>query len=89
MSILASCATRSIPPPLPVKPPAPAACDPRLQAEIPAIPDPPAGASIVAPATMDERVASSLFLTWVADLRDVAVQLAGRAGLAKTECEKR
>jgi len=47
----------------------------------------PAAAGIVQPATMEERVATSLHLNWVAGVRDVAQRALERAGLAKTACE--
>lgn len=87
--ILASCATPSGPPAPPpaAEPVAPPACDPRLQADVPAVPEPPAGASVVQPVSLEERVATSLHLTWVAELRDVAGQLFARAALAKSSCD--
>lgn len=54
-----------------------------------ATPPPPAGASIVAPVTVEERAATGLFLGWVADVLDVAAQNEARARLAKAACERR
>lgn len=47
----------------------------------------PAGASIVSPATMEERVATALHLNWVASLKDVAQRALDRAGIAKSACD--
>lgn len=90
LSLLASCSTPSAqdPPPA-VSQPAPPKCDPRLEAEIRTAPTPPAGASIVQPATPEERASTAGFLTWVAGVLDVAQENEARARLARAECEKR
>jgi hypothetical protein len=47
----------------------------------------PAGASVVQPVTAEERAATEKFLTWVADLIDVATENEGRARLAASGCD--
>jgi len=51
-----------------------------------ATPAQPAEASIVAPATIDERLATSAYLAWVADVLDVAGQNETRARMARAAC---
>jgi len=89
--ILAGCATPSLRPAEPpaVERPAPAACDPRLEAEVPAAPAVPDGASIVQPATVEEQIATGLHLGWVSELIAYAGGLAERARLAKAVCAAR
>ena len=87
MSILASCATPSARL-TPVEAPRPAAPDPALCAPVRKTPDPPPGASIVAPASIEEQTATSLFLTWVADLVDVARDNEQRAVKAQAPCRR-
>ena len=79
--ILASCAKPSPPPG--VDAPRPAAPDPRLCAQVRKKPAMPAGASVVQPATMEERTATALFLSWVADLVDTSTDNEGRVTAAR------
>lgn len=87
---LASCNTPSPRVPSgPTQPPKAEALDPRLCAEVEPTPTRPAGATVVQPATIEERTATSLFVAWVADLVDVATANQDRAELARAECQKR
>jgi hypothetical protein len=87
--MLASCATppprpAEIPPPAEPKPPA---CPPALRAEVRATPAMPAGANLVEPVTMEERLAVSLYLGWVHELGEVAFENEGRSRRGKAACD--
>lgn len=90
--MLASCGTPSGPHPKappPAEAPKPAACPPELQADVKDLPAMPTGASIVAPATVEEQLATSLHLSWVQDVLAYGREYRDRAKVAKRECEKR
>lgn len=87
MSILAGCASPSARL-IPVEAPKPLGPDPALCAPVRRTPDPPPGATIVAPVTIEEQTATSLFLAWVADLVDAARENEHRAIQAQAPCRR-
>lgn len=60
--------------------------DPRVCAQLPAEPVLPAGASVPAAVTPQERSALEAFLGWGRDLLDYARQLRARAEVAQGAC---
>lgn len=76
-SLLTSCATPSSPPrPIP----------PSLCTEVERVKPLPDGAGIVQPVTEDEREATRLFLTWVAESLSIGGANANKAETAKGLC---
>ncbi|MFZ3005840.1 MAG: hypothetical protein WA047_06665 [Phenylobacterium sp.] len=65
------------------------ACPPALRAEVRSTPAMPAGANVVEPVTMEERLAVSLYLGWVHDLGEAAFENEGRARRGKAVCDGR
>lgn len=81
---LSACATRPASAP-PAEQPKPKAVDVRICADVPKMPGLPDGADLVQPETIQERVAFDLFMTAFAQVVDQAVQMTGRAELARRQ----